>query len=766
MKPLPKSCRPQANPEHLRKLALLLKLNRAGLVIFPLFGITKDKKTNEPVCKCRNPKCPSPGKHPRIKWTRLSGPLPDSDIKYYFWEDPDSGWGCHLGLSKLVVLDVDPRNGGLESLSQWETLHGKLPPTLVAESGSGGRHYYFCAPAESSTWKSKIDLLPGLELLSGKHIVVLPPSPHKCGGSYRWLSEGLVTVYDTPQTILDAVRVLEAEKMAGVACVKDEAAAAQGAQSVTSSVLYCPPHHSTGGKVFERARKYLQRVAPAIQGQQGNRATCRVACILIIDFNLFTDEAMILLREFNTRCVPPWTEAELQRIVDWANKLPGPRGGKLGYQSNAIDAELAGLGFDASELEFEIVLPGQKTLNDQLAEVFPEPAPTFKIDPPKPVQDVALAQQIDEKLEALREKEREKTAREIARLERHAGCKRPIKLLLGNSEQIRILYKPCRSWSCKDDCRPRILEQSWQITFDFRAGEVAKEKRPLYAGLIVDTRKDWGRVRRQIFRQNGDYFCILDTTIGKRWIVSDAPFTVETIKEVSFIENGRKVQRKRSILSQEITLEKARQGFLQYLTDPDLHNHVTSSRSPRPNSRILTSDKIVKPSRRGWNIPRPKYENDFMLISELKDRDGRAVSHTDLKRRLEHLAEKSEFELEEIELRQRNLVTPKTYDDLAKWDPIPGDPQTAGYKLKFPEAKPIYNSIGELSFAAGDWAIGLGLNRDHPVFQLIKAQLLGEYEDLFPHGFDVRKGDPLAEYASDVRDPREFDLADIGFDGS
>src|SRR5690606_14124825 len=50
--------------------------------------------------------------------------------------------------SGLVVLDVDPRNGGDESLRALERQHGELPPTLVAETGGGGVHYYFAAQAE------------------------------------------------------------------------------------------------------------------------------------------------------------------------------------------------------------------------------------------------------------------------------------------------------------------------------------------------------------------------------------------------------------------------------------------------------------------------------------------------------------------------------------------------------------------------------------------------------------------------------------------
>ena len=62
---------------------------------------------------------------------------------------------------------------------------------------------------------------------------------------------------------------------------------------------------------MERARLYLQRCPPAISGQHGHDATFRVACVLVHGFDLRTDEALGLLREWNQRCNPPWEEADL-----------------------------------------------------------------------------------------------------------------------------------------------------------------------------------------------------------------------------------------------------------------------------------------------------------------------------------------------------------------------------------------------------------------------------------------------------------------------
>ena len=89
--------------------------------------------------------------------------------------------------------------------------------------------------------------------------------------------------------------------------------------------------------VVERARKYLATLPPAISGQNGHGATFRAACILVIGFELGKPEAMELLREYNRRCKPPWTDRELEHKIDSAFEQPGERG----YLRDRSDSEWA-----------------------------------------------------------------------------------------------------------------------------------------------------------------------------------------------------------------------------------------------------------------------------------------------------------------------------------------------------------------------------------------------------------------------------------------
>ncbi len=88
-------------------------------------------------------------------------------------------------ISGLVVLDVDPAHGGDVSLAAVEQEIGKLPPTVEARSGGGGRHLYFSHPRGHVA--SRVGLRPGLDLRGDGGCIVMPPSIHPSGNAYAWV---------------------------------------------------------------------------------------------------------------------------------------------------------------------------------------------------------------------------------------------------------------------------------------------------------------------------------------------------------------------------------------------------------------------------------------------------------------------------------------------------------------------------------------------------------------------------------------------------
>ena len=61
-------------------------------------------------------------------------------LQQWWTIEPTANIGIRTGaISGLFVFDIDPRNGGNQSLSTLEARYGRLPETLQALIGGGGR---------------------------------------------------------------------------------------------------------------------------------------------------------------------------------------------------------------------------------------------------------------------------------------------------------------------------------------------------------------------------------------------------------------------------------------------------------------------------------------------------------------------------------------------------------------------------------------------------------------------------------------------------
>jgi hypothetical protein len=95
------------------------------------------------------------------------------------------------------------------------------------------------------------------------------------------------------------------------------------ASKANSSPTPPTPRASTpnaSGSVIERARKYLARRDPAINGQRGHDAALWAARVLVRGFMLSDANAWPLLAEWNQTCSPPWSSKELQHKLDEARQ--------------------------------------------------------------------------------------------------------------------------------------------------------------------------------------------------------------------------------------------------------------------------------------------------------------------------------------------------------------------------------------------------------------------------------------------------------------
>jgi hypothetical protein len=161
-----------------------------------------------------------------------------------------------------------------------------------------------------------------------------PERPH------RWTG-----ILEVPEPLADVPREL-LEQLAAQGGVVVPAPPSAG--NSTGSNRIGTPDVPIAEKVA-RARAYLAKVPPAVQGCGGDRQTFSACCVLAVDFGLSLDQGLPLLLEYNGRCVPPWPEHELARklekAVAKAEANPEKRGWRLragrGASAKAGPAEAA-----------------------------------------------------------------------------------------------------------------------------------------------------------------------------------------------------------------------------------------------------------------------------------------------------------------------------------------------------------------------------------------------------------------------------------------
>ena len=125
-------------------------------------------------------------KRPLIAWeTFQQSRAEPATIAQWFAHWRDANVGIVTGeISNLIVLDVDPKHGGDDSLAELERRFGVLPETIEARTGGGGRHLYFAHPG--GLVPNRVGLAQGIDLRGDGGYVVAPPSLHPNGQPYAW----------------------------------------------------------------------------------------------------------------------------------------------------------------------------------------------------------------------------------------------------------------------------------------------------------------------------------------------------------------------------------------------------------------------------------------------------------------------------------------------------------------------------------------------------------------------------------------------------
>jgi len=148
-------------------------------------------------------------KRPLIRWDMLQQAHPDAaTLAQWFARWPNANIGIVTGeISNLIVLDVDPKHGGDDSLAALEHRFEPLPKTVEALTGSGGRHLYFTHPGGFVA--NRVGLAQGIDLRGDGGYIVAPPSQHPSGRLYAWApgrSPDVTTLAALPRWLLFAGR--------------------------------------------------------------------------------------------------------------------------------------------------------------------------------------------------------------------------------------------------------------------------------------------------------------------------------------------------------------------------------------------------------------------------------------------------------------------------------------------------------------------------------------------------------------------------------
>ena len=171
LRPVP----PSDGPNPLRDAALAYA--RAGLRVFPVHGWRRG------VCTCGDPSCDRPAKHPLTSHGLHDATTNEATILRWWAVQPHANVAI-LAEDIGLVLDVDPRNGGAESLDRL-LAHQVLPDTVEVHTGGGGVHYWLRTPRPLA--KGRLGhQYPGIDMQAAGSYVIAPPSMHASGRTYEF----------------------------------------------------------------------------------------------------------------------------------------------------------------------------------------------------------------------------------------------------------------------------------------------------------------------------------------------------------------------------------------------------------------------------------------------------------------------------------------------------------------------------------------------------------------------------------------------------
>lgn len=182
-------------------LEQLTEMWESGFRVFPLYETRGGK------CACGDPECGAVGKHPVLSgWQTCPAWSQEQFDNMVEYGQFTTGYG--VVCRDLIVIDIDPRNGGADS---WEQLVEAIPEAasagMIVETGrrDGGRHLYFKAP-EGVALLQHLPQYKGIDFRSGMTYVVGAGSMHAVGNQYRVVYGSPDEIEVAPESLINALK--------------------------------------------------------------------------------------------------------------------------------------------------------------------------------------------------------------------------------------------------------------------------------------------------------------------------------------------------------------------------------------------------------------------------------------------------------------------------------------------------------------------------------------------------------------------------------
>jgi|tagenome__1003787_1003787.scaffolds.fasta_scaffold20930189_2 hypothetical protein len=243
---------------------------------------------------------------------------------------PGCEWAMMHAQSNCLVVDVDPRHHGSETLEILEILYGTLPETEENRTPSGGRHLVFEGPHVFRLGKHGFG-----QGVDSPHYTIIPGCELANGGSYQRINH--VAAVPAPSWFYEKL--------------------GQPTERHRSEAISQEPvvELDQAGNI-DWAKDYLLQDAPrSVAGEGGEQTTLDVATVLK-DFGISEPTALELMAEFynvSAKCDPIWsldeTPPEDSLVVKVHNAYTYKRNTAPGARTAA--AEFAVLDFEVRPLD-------------------------------------------------------------------------------------------------------------------------------------------------------------------------------------------------------------------------------------------------------------------------------------------------------------------------------------------------------------------------------------------------------------------------------